>query len=61
VFPFIIDTIVDKRDKNYSVFKEITANGLAFAELGKVGYKIELSKTILEKEYEKDDTIVPTI
>ena len=35
VYSFIIDKIVDKRDSHFSVYKEITASGLAFAELGK--------------------------
>ena len=43
VYPFRIDTVVKKRDANFSTYREITANGLAFTELGKVGYKIELS------------------
>ena len=35
VYPFIVDKITDKRDSHFSVYKEIEANGLAFAELGK--------------------------
>ena len=42
IYPFIIDNIVDKRDANFSAYRQITASGLAFAELGKTGYKIEL-------------------
>ena len=61
VYPFRIDTIVKKRDNNFSTYREITANGLAFSELGKVGYKIELSQTIVEQDYEKDPTIRPTL
>lgn len=37
VFPFIIDKIVNRRDNSFGVYKEVTGNGLAFAELGKVG------------------------
>ena len=61
VFPFIIDKITDKRDENFSVYKEITCNGLAFAELGKVGYKLELNSFVLEQDYLKDPTTVPTL
>ena len=61
IYPFIIDKIVDSRDDNFSVYKQVSANGLAFAELGKVGYKLELTQDILELEVEKDNTIVPTI
>lgn len=61
IYPFIIDKIVDSRDDNFSVYKQVSANGLAFAELGKVGYKLELTQDILELEIEKDNTIVPTI
>lgn len=61
VFPFIIDKIVNKRDNNFSVYKEITGNGLAFAELGKQGYKIELNSTVLEQDFAKDDTTLASI
>ena len=60
VYSFIIDKIVDKRDSHFSVYKEITASGLAFAELGKQGYKLELNSYTLESDYEKDDTTVAT-
>lgn len=43
IFPFIINKIQDKRDKSFSVFKEVEGGGLAFAELGKQGYKLELN------------------
>ena len=43
VYPFIIDKIIDKRDSNFQVMKEVEASGLAFAELGKTGYKLELN------------------
>lgn len=61
ILPFIIDVITNKRDNNFSVYKEITANGLAFAELGKIGYKIELSSTVLEQDFKKDPDTVATI
>ena len=61
VFPFIIDNIIDKRDAHYSVYKEISASGLAFAELGKVGYKLELNQNTVERDFEKDEAVVPTI
>lgn len=61
IFCFIIDKITDSRDNNFSVYKKVSANGLAFAELGKIGYKLELTQDTLELEIEKDPTIVPTI
>lgn len=61
VFPFIIDKITNKRDKNFSVYKEIFCNGLAFAELGKIGYKLELNSHTLETDFSEDDTVVATI
>ena len=61
IFCFIIDKITDSRDNNFSVYKKVSANGLAFAERGKIGYKLELTQEILELEIEKDPTIVPTI
>lgn len=60
-FPFIIDKIINKREKNFSTYKEITGNGLAFAELGKIGYKLELNSHTLETDFAKDDTTVATI
>ena len=61
VYPFIIDKIVNKRDKDFSVYKEITGNGLAFAELGKLGYKIELNSTVLEQDFKEDSGTLATI
>lgn len=61
VFPFMIDKIVNKRDNNFSVYKEVTGNGLAFAELGKIGYKLELSSEVLETDFKNDDTVVANI
>ena len=61
VYPFIVDKITDKRDSHFSVYKEIEANGLAFAELGKQGYKIELNSHTVEVDLEKDKNTVTTI
>lgn len=61
VYPFIVDKIIDKRDSHFSIYKEITCSGLAFAELGKTGYKLELTKEIVELELEKNPELLPTI
>lgn len=61
IYPFIIEKIVNKRDTDFSVYKEINATGLAFAELGKIGYKLELNNTILENDFSKDPTTLATI
>ena len=61
VYPFIIDKITDSRDNNFSVYKKVSANGLAFAELGKIGYKLELTQDTLELELESNSEITPTI
>lgn len=61
VYPFIVDKITDKRDSHFSVYKEIEANGLAFAELGKQGYKLELNSHTVEVDLEKDKNTVTTI
>lgn len=61
VYPFIIDKIIDKRDSNFQVMKEVEASGLAFAELGKTGYKLELNEQTLKDDWETDDTILPTL
>ena len=61
IFPFIIDKITNKRDSHFSVYKEVECNGLAFSELGKQGYKVELNSTVLEEDYSKDDTIIANI
>jgi hypothetical protein len=34
---------------------------LAFAELGKIGYKLELNSHTLETDFSEDDTVVATI
>jgi hypothetical protein len=61
VYPFIIDEIIDTRDEHYATYKEIKANGLAFSELGKVGYKLELTEAIINSDLEKDSNTVATI
>lgn len=61
VYPFIVDKITDKRDSHFSVYKEVEANGLAFAELGKQGYKLELNSHTVEVDLEKDKNTVTTI
>jgi len=61
VFPFIINEIKDKRDSHFATYKEVTGAGLAFSELGKVGYKIELSQELLLSEYEDNTDLIPTI
>ena len=46
----VIDTITDSRDSHFAIYKQVEASGLAFAELGKVGYKLELTKdTVLDE------------
>ena len=52
VYPFIIDKITDSRDSHFSIYKSIEASGMAFAELGKVGYKIEFDQALVEREME---------
>ena len=61
VFPFIIDKIVNRRDNSFGVYKEVTGNGLAFAELGKIGYKLELTADTLEIDFAKDSNTVANI
>ena len=61
VYPFIVDKIIDKRDSHFSVYRQIEASGLAFAELGKTGYKLELNSHTIETDYEADATTTPTI
>lgn len=46
----IIDTITDSRDSHFAIYKQVEASGLAFAELGKVGYKLELTKDVVLDE-----------
>lgn len=61
MFPFIIDKIEDKRDAHYSVFKKIEGTGLAFAELGKLGYKLELNESLVNREQKDDPKLLTTI
>lgn len=46
----VIDKITDSRDSHFTIYKQVEASGLAFAELGKVGYKLELTKDIVLDE-----------
>ena len=46
----VIDKITDSRDSHFAIYKQVEASGLAFAELGKVGYKLELTKDIVLDE-----------
>lgn len=50
VFPLMITSITDRRDANFSVYKSIEATGLAFSELGKQGYKLELNSFTIEND-----------
>ena len=61
VYPLIIDNLTTKRDDHFAVYREITANGLAFAELGKLGYKLELTHTTLEADYKENSKTIATI
>lgn len=58
IFPFIIDKIIDKRDSHFAVYKQIEATGLAFQELGKIGYKIEMSDSVINKDYENNNKLI---
>jgi hypothetical protein len=61
IYPFIVDKITDKRDSHFAIYKDIECSGLAFAELGKTGYKLELNSYTIEADFEKDETILPTL
>ena len=61
VFPLLINSLTIKRDEHFSVYKEIVADGLAFSELGKLGYKLELTHEILEADYKEDLSTTATI
>ena len=61
IYPFIIDGIEDARDSHFSIYKKITANGMAFSELGKTGYKLELNSHTVESELEENKNLLPTI
>jgi len=52
IFEFVITAITENHNKN-GVFCDVTATGLPFYELGKQGYKIELSADIFTLDYEK--------
>lgn len=61
VFPFIIDKITDSRDNNFQVIKKVEATGLAFAELGKTGYKLELNDQTIKNDWKENIEALPTI
>jgi len=49
VFEFLITKVVERHEKD-EVYCDVTCEGLAFNELGKVGYKISLSSEEYELE-----------
>lgn len=53
VYEFVITKITEKHTDAGELTCEVEAEGLAFQELGKVGYKISLSQEEFELEYEK--------
>lgn len=52
VFEYVITNITETHS-NGTLICELKAEGLAFQELGKVGYKISLSQADFEEEYEE--------
>lgn len=61
IYPFIVDKITDKRDSHFAIYKEVECNGLAYAELGKTGYKLELTSEIVNLELEDNPSLTPTM
>ena len=61
IYPFIVDKITDKRDSHFAIYKEVECNGLAYAELGKTGYKLELTSEIVNLELEDNPNLTPTM
>ena len=60
VFEFLITKVTEKHEKG-SLFCEIESEGLAFHELGKIGYKISLSKDSFYEDFENDNTLKATL
>ena len=52
VFEFLITKVIEKHEKGELVC-EVSCEGLAFHELGKVGYKISLQQEMFEEDYRK--------
>jgi len=50
VFEFVLHSIVQTHEKDEVIY-DIHGVGLAFEELGKLGYKIALSKDDYEEDY----------
>lgn len=60
VFEFLITKVTEKHEKG-SLICEVTAEGLAFHELGKIGYKIALTKDTFYNDFETDNQIKATL
>ena len=61
MYPVIINKIQDKRDNHFSTYKQVTGTSYACATLGKIGYKLQLTKETLDLEREDDTSIIPTV
>ncbi len=52
IYDFVITKVTEKHDKG-TLFCEVEAEGIAFQELGKIGYKITLNQDEFDVDYEK--------
>ncbi len=52
IFDFVIKKVTEKHEKG-TLFCEIEAEGIAFNELGKIGYKLVLNQEEFEVDYEE--------
>ena len=55
VFEFVIIDVKESHEKDIKTC-EVSAEGLAFQELGKIGYKLSLTQEVFEAQYEEWDT-----
>lgn len=52
IYDFVITKVTEKHDKG-TLFCEVESEGIAFQELGKIGYKITLNQDEFDVDYEK--------
>lgn len=48
IYPLLVTKFTDKRDGNFKASRTLHASSLAFAELGKIGYKLEFGWDVIE-------------
>lgn len=60
VFEFVINKVTETHNDG-QLYCEVEAEGLAFQELGKIGYKLSLDEDTFINDYEKDENLIASL